>query len=95
MESREIKMTNPNFEPFLSCTLVETTSTKTFRDLPVGALFANTNGLAFVKLSDLEAVNLYYQNIVNFGSREYDDFNGQKFTFSDLDTPVLLLKFYA
>jgi hypothetical protein len=88
-------MTSPNFEPFLSCTLVETTSTKTFKDLPVGALFANTNGLAFVKISELEAVNLYHQHIVNFGPREYDDFDGKKFIVNDLDTPVLLLKFYA
>lgn len=86
---------NTNFVPFLSCTLVETTSTKTFRDLPIGALFTNINGIAFVKISELEAVNLYHQNIVNFGPREYKDFDGRKFTFSDLDIPILLLHFYA
>lgn len=89
-------MTSPNFEPFLSCTLVETTSTKTFKDLPIGALFAHSiTSIAFVKINDLEAVNLYHQDVVNFGPREYKDFDGQKFTFSDIDTPVLLLKFYA
>lgn len=89
-------MNNLKFEPFLSCLLVETTPTKTFKELPVGALFVNSvTSIAFVKINALEAVNLYHQEVQNFGSREYDDFDGKKFTISNLDTPVLLLKFYA
>lgn len=84
-----------NYEPFLSCPMVETTSTQTFKDLPIGALFANINNIPFVKISDTEAVNLYTQLVINFGPREYKDFNNKSFTFSELDSPVLLVKFYA
>jgi hypothetical protein len=86
---------NSNFEPFLSCALVESESSQTFKDLPIGALFVNFNEIAFVKITELEAVNLYHQQVVNFGPREYEDFDGKKFTFSNLDSSVLLLRFYA
>lgn len=87
---------NSNFEPFLSCMLVESVNSQTFKDLPIGALFANiVTNVAFVKITELEAVNLYHQQVVNFGPREYEDFDGKKFTFSNLDSSVLLLRFYA
>jgi hypothetical protein len=76
--------------------LIESVSSQVFKDLPIGALFANSvTNVAFVKISELEAVNLYHQEVVNFGPREYEDFDGKKFIFSDLDSPVLLLRFYA
>jgi hypothetical protein len=88
-------MTNSNFEPFPSCVLIESVSSQAFKDLPIGALFANFNEIAFVKISELEAVNLYHQTVQNFGPREYENFEGKKFSFNDLDTPIRLLRFYA